>query len=202
MSGYREYNNTFFTRLAPYYNLVALPVIPVRRTMVRLADVSPGDTVLDVCTGTGAVGAAFARAGCRVIGVDLCAAMLAKGRSVRSGLPFTVMLGDGEHLPLPDNSVDVATISLGLHDMPHRVRGAALTEMHRVARKGLVVMDYEFPRARWLNWIYAQTVRSYETHYFPHFHRLGLRTHLEDAGLHIDAHVRSWDGFFGIYRCS
>lgn len=202
MSGYREYNNEFFTRLAPWYNLVALPVIPVRRTMVRLAGVSPGDTVLDMCTGTGAVGAAFASAECRVIGVDLCAAMLDKGRRVREGLPFTVVLGDGEQLPLPDASVDVATISLGLHDMPHRVRRTALAEMRRVARRCLVVMDYEFPRVRWIDGVYATIVRSYETHYFPQFHKTGLRAHLEEAGLHIEAHARSWDGFFGMYRCS
>lgn len=202
MSAYTEYNNTFFTRLAPFYDLVALPVIPVRRTMVRLAAVRPGDVVLDVCTGTGAVGAAFARAGCHVIGIDLCAAMLQKGARTRRGLSFDVLLGDGERLPLADRSVEVATISLGLHDMPHRVRRAALAEMRRVTRRGLVVMDYEFPAWRWLNASYALLVRSYETHYFPQFHRTGLRRHLEEAGLTIEAHARSWDGFFGVYRCS
>jgi cyclopropane fatty-acyl-phospholipid synthase-like methyltransferase len=50
-------------------------------TIVRLAGVGPGMSVLDLGTGTGNLAARFAALGCEVWGTDFSAAMLAKARA-------------------------------------------------------------------------------------------------------------------------
>ncbi|MGH3042676.1 MAG: class I SAM-dependent methyltransferase, partial [Gaiellaceae bacterium] len=52
-----------------------------RSFLVSRIEVEPGDTVLDVACGTGAVAIELARCnGCRVVGVDQSLEMLAEGR--------------------------------------------------------------------------------------------------------------------------
>lgn len=118
-----------------------------RRRLLRLADPGPGTRVLDVCSGTGDVALAFARAGAQVTGVDFCAPMLrlARSKAAGDGGPrFAV--GDALALPFPTASFDVVTVAFGIRNVANPTAG--LREMHRVCRPGGRVLVLEFSRPR------------------------------------------------------
>lgn len=112
----------------------------VQGELLALAAPAPGEAVLDVACGAGAVALAAAAAvgpAGRVIGVDLAASMVqAAGQRARDlGLAqagFERM--DAEQLALPDARFDVALCALGLMYLPDP--DAALRELHRVLRPG------------------------------------------------------------------
>ncbi len=127
-----------------------------RRAAVKLANVQPGDVVLDVACGTGDLTLAFAqtRAG-QVIGVDFTVPMLdiaqrkagqVKGEQGRQALPFAA--GDAMGLPLADASVDVVSIAFGIRNVAEP--GRALAEFYRVLRPGgrVVVLEFSLPTNR------------------------------------------------------
>jgi len=113
-----------------------------RRYLVSRTHAGPADTVLDVATGTGAVAAELIRQkGCRVVGLDQSAEMLAEARR---RLPAAVELVEGEadHLPFPDASFDALTFTYLMRyvDDP----GATLRELARVVRPGGTIAGLEF----------------------------------------------------------
>jgi demethylmenaquinone methyltransferase / 2-methoxy-6-polyprenyl-1,4-benzoquinol methylase len=120
-----------------------------RRFLVSRVEAGPGDEVLDVATGTGAVARELLRQkGCAVVGVDQSPEMLAVARE---HLPTTVKLieASAEHLPFEDASFDALTVTYLLRyvDDP----GATLTELARVVRSGGTVASLEFavPAGLW-----------------------------------------------------
>jgi len=120
-----------------------------RRFLVSRVEAGPGDEVLDVATGTGAVARELLRQkGCAVIGVDQSPEMLAVARE---RLPATVKLveASAEHLPFEDASFDALTVTYLLRyvDDP----GATLAELTRVVRAGGMVASLEFavPAGLW-----------------------------------------------------
>jgi len=120
-----------------------------RRFLVSRVEAGPGDEVLDVATGTGAVARELLRQkGCAVIGVDQSPEMLAVARE---HLPATVKLveASAEHLPFEDASFDALTVTYLLRyvDDP----GATLAELARVVRAGGTVASLEFavPAGPW-----------------------------------------------------
>ena len=120
-----------------------------RRFLVSRVEAGPGDEVLDVATGTGAVARELLRQkGCAVVGVDQSPEMLAVARE---HLPATVKLveASAEHLPFENASFDALTVTYLLRyvDDP----GATLAELARVLRSGGTVASLEFavPAGLW-----------------------------------------------------
>ena len=120
-----------------------------RRFLVSRVEAGPGDEVLDVATGTGAVARELLRQkGCAVVGVDQSSEMLAVARQ---HLPATVKLveASAEHLPFEDASFDALTVTYLLRyvDDP----AATLAELARVVRSGGTVASLEFavPAGLW-----------------------------------------------------
>jgi demethylmenaquinone methyltransferase/2-methoxy-6-polyprenyl-1,4-benzoquinol methylase len=120
-----------------------------RRFLVSRVEAGPGDEVLDVATGTGAVARELLRQkGCAVVGVDQSPEMLAVAREQ---LPATVKLveASAEHLPFEDASFDALTVTYLLRyvDDP----AATLAELARVVRSGGTVASLEFavPAGLW-----------------------------------------------------
>jgi demethylmenaquinone methyltransferase/2-methoxy-6-polyprenyl-1,4-benzoquinol methylase len=120
-----------------------------RRFLVSRVEAGPGDEVLDVATGTGAVARELLRQkGCAVVGVDQSPEMLAVARQ---HLPATVKLveASAEHLPFEEASFDALTVTYLLRyvDDP----GATLAELARVVRAGGTVASLEFavPAGLW-----------------------------------------------------
>lgn len=71
------------------------------RRLVGLAGIEPGDLVLDVGAGTGAITAELVRAGARVVAVELHPRRAATLRTRFAGLPVVVVQVDASALRLP-----------------------------------------------------------------------------------------------------
>ena len=127
-----------------------------RATLAHLARFSrgwrPGETirVLDVATGSGDLPRALARWSrrrgfdVRVAGIDLHATTLreAEARTPRDAFPHVSYLrADALRLPFSDGSFDYATTALFLHHLDDEAAAAALREMARVARRGVIAAD-------------------------------------------------------------
>ena len=101
-----------------------------------------GASILDVGTGCGDIPMAFARHGWRTVAVDVNAEVLPVARARTTGQPLVeVRDGDARSLPFDDGAFDVAHCSLLVHHLPPREAIAALRELRRVARHGVVVND-------------------------------------------------------------
>src|SRR3972149_2027815 len=74
-----------FDFLAPFYNIMTLPLVRVRDQVVDFVNADKESTVLDVATGTGQQAFAFAKRGHDVIGVDLTKSMLEVARKHNKG---------------------------------------------------------------------------------------------------------------------
>jgi demethylmenaquinone methyltransferase / 2-methoxy-6-polyprenyl-1,4-benzoquinol methylase len=118
-----------------------------RRFLVSRVAAGPGDTVLDVATGTAAVAIALVRrTGCSVVGLDQSPGMLAAGRErvAHVGLADRIRLVEGraEELPFEDASFDALTFTY-LYRYVEDV-GATLRELARVVRPGGTMASLEF----------------------------------------------------------
>jgi demethylmenaquinone methyltransferase/2-methoxy-6-polyprenyl-1,4-benzoquinol methylase len=107
---------TLFAPLGPTYDryaaLLSLGQDPRwRRFLVSRLDVGPDDRVLDVATGTGAVALELVRRhGCRVVGVDQSAGMLAEARRRVNGR-VELVEADAQSLPFADGAFDALTFT-------------------------------------------------------------------------------------------
>jgi demethylmenaquinone methyltransferase/2-methoxy-6-polyprenyl-1,4-benzoquinol methylase len=122
--------------------------------MVSRIAVGPHERVLDVATGTAAVAREIAKEnGTRVVGLDQSAEMLTGAVEAlqQHGLTdrVTLVRGQAERLPFPDESFDAVTFTYLLRyvDDP----AATLRELVRVVRRGGMVAGLEFgiPRGVW-----------------------------------------------------
>jgi demethylmenaquinone methyltransferase/2-methoxy-6-polyprenyl-1,4-benzoquinol methylase len=160
LSPRRSHAQRLFAPLGPTYDryarLLSFGQDPRWRAfLVSRVDVGPGDRVLDVATGTGAVAIELARAhGCAVVGLDQSAEMLAaaQGRIARAGLTDAIELvaGHADRLPFEDGEFDAVTFTYLLRyvDDP----AATLLELARVVRPGGTVAALEFAVPRRAPW--------------------------------------------------
>ena len=116
---------------------------------VAVANLRPGDMVLDIAGGTGDLARAFARKvgdSGLVMHTDINEAMLRTGRDrlLDEGLVLPTVVCDGEKLPYKTGSFDLVSVAFGLRNMTHK--DAALVEMCRVLRPGGRLLVLEFSR--------------------------------------------------------
>ena len=106
----------------------------------ELAEISEGDTVLDLGSGAGLdvfVARSIVGETGRVLGVDMTESMILKARENARQLGYTNVEfrhGDIEELPVETNSIDVVISNCVLNLVPDK--SAAFSEMYRVIRPG------------------------------------------------------------------
>jgi demethylmenaquinone methyltransferase/2-methoxy-6-polyprenyl-1,4-benzoquinol methylase len=109
-----------------------------RDELLALAELGPGLSLLDVCTGPGwlAIGGAAVCTGGRVVGIDLSSTMisLAGGNAAEAGADGVEFMVMDAQLEFADAMFDRVACGLGLMHAPDPA--AALAEMARVTRLG------------------------------------------------------------------
>jgi SAM-dependent methyltransferase len=118
-----------------------------RRRALLLAEVEPGERVLDLGCGAGRFVAALQDAGADPVGVEIAEAALERARRNVPGAEFHGLAADGA-IPLEDASVDLVWCSEVLEHVPDTA--GLLSEVRRVLRTGgrLVVTtpSHDLPR--------------------------------------------------------
>lgn len=119
-----------------------------KRRLIRLAQVTSSDRVLDLATGTGDVAFAAAEAGAHtVVGLDITHRMLVlaheKG-AARASARVHWTVGDMIALPCPSASMTLVTTSYGLRNVPDL--DTAMTEIARVLVPGGRLLSLDFNR--------------------------------------------------------
>ena len=150
-SARHEHAKALFAPLGPTYDrygaLLSFSQDPRwRRFLVSRVEAGPGDVVLDVATGTGLVARELVRRkGCRVVGLDQSAEMLAVARA-RVPAEVELVEGDADRLPFEDGSFDGLTFTYLLRyvDDP----AATMRELARVVRPGgsIAMLEFAVPR--------------------------------------------------------
>jgi demethylmenaquinone methyltransferase/2-methoxy-6-polyprenyl-1,4-benzoquinol methylase len=175
-----------FDAIAPRYDLLNAVLSAGldrywRRRAIRSLAFTGTETLLDVCTGTGDVAIAAARAGRgakRVLGVDFAGAMLARAHDKVAARALAnrirVVRGDAMHLPVAAESVDGVTIAFGIRNVASPETACA--ELLRVLRPGgrLAILEFGLP--------VVPAVRPLYLWYFKHvLPRIGRAVSRHDA---------------------
>ena len=123
------------------YEKYLVPAIfkPLAIRLIEMAQLQPGESVLDVACGTGIVARLAAQQVAhdgRVAGLDLNPNMLTVARTVASGTQPQIdwRAGNVAEMPFGDDSFDVVLCQCGLQFVPDRLR--ALREMYRALKPG------------------------------------------------------------------
>ena len=142
-----------------YWRNKLLKFLPNRRNIVAL----------DLATGTGDVPLVLVKAPeiSKIIGMDLSKGMvnIGKDKIKKRGLDHIVDLriGDGTDIALPDESVDMVTISFGIRNFSDPKK--SLREIKRVLRPGgrLQIMEFSIPS----NWFFRKVYFFYFRNLLP-----------------------------------
>jgi demethylmenaquinone methyltransferase/2-methoxy-6-polyprenyl-1,4-benzoquinol methylase len=155
-----------FDRIAGVYDLMntAMTAGMHHRWRARTADradLSPGDTALDVCCGTGDLALELARRvgpEGTVVGCDFSEPMLELARrkaAQRGASHVRFEWADALELPYEDRSFDAAAVGFGVRNLADLGRG--LGELNRVLKPGgrLVILEITQPRRPPLSAFYS-----------------------------------------------
>jgi demethylmenaquinone methyltransferase / 2-methoxy-6-polyprenyl-1,4-benzoquinol methylase len=150
-----------FDRIAGFYDLMNTVMTAGlhhrwRSRAADLADLGPGDSALDVASGTGDLAIELARRvtpGGEVIGSDFAEEMLERARAKAPDLKWE--WGNALDLPYATGRFDAATVGFGARNFSDLDRG--LSEMTRVVKPGgrVVVLEITTPHRPPLSTFYS-----------------------------------------------
>lgn len=127
-----------FTKTAAAFGDYALAARGVEAgKLIGMVRAGERDRAVDVACGPGTLALRFAPEVSWICGVDLTPAILGRARTAafQQGIEnMNFAIGDAQHLPFADGSLDIAITSYALHHMPDAP--SAIAEMARVLRPG------------------------------------------------------------------
>jgi len=122
----------------------------IRKASVELAQIKPGEKVLDVGCGTGDLtleAKKLAGLTGEVYGIDASPSMIkqAQQKSARTVIDVNFQIGLVEKIDFPENQFDVVLSSLMMHHLPDDLKRAGLAEIYRVLKPGgrLLIVDMQ-----------------------------------------------------------
>ncbi|WP_145030869.1 bifunctional demethylmenaquinone methyltransferase/2-methoxy-6-polyprenyl-1,4-benzoquinol methylase UbiE [Caulifigura coniformis] len=143
-----------------------------RARTVRLVKPEGTAPILDLCTGTGDLAFAYARAGqlkTPIVGADFTPEMIELANAKREkaeaagkvppGL-LKFLVADAQELPFESDSFQIVSVAFGLRNVADTMRG--LKEMVRVCRPGgqVAVLEFSKPQNRAFNALYQAYFRT------------------------------------------
>ena len=132
-----------------------------RRNAIRILGLKQGETVLDVCGGTGDLSILAVREvglSGRVILYDINRAMMDMGKSKVANSSYgnnvLYVQGDAEEISIKDQIFDAAFVGFGIRNLTHMEKG--FKEMYRVLKPGgkLMCLDLSKPTDPLFRWLY------------------------------------------------
>ncbi len=124
----------------------------LRETTVKLAQVRPGDCILEVGCGTGTLTLeAKKQAGPsgKAFGIDVIPGMieLSQRKAAQANENITFQLGSIDDIPFPENQFDVVMCSFMIFHMAEKTRRKGIAEIYRVLKPEgrLLVLDLALP---------------------------------------------------------
>jgi len=175
---------SYFDEVAPNWDSIRAGCFSegVREKAFLTADLEPGKTAADLGAGTGFITEGLLRRGLSVIAIDRSNVMIEQMRKKFSKeRRIYFRRGEGENLPVADNSVDYVFANMYLHHVEHPPRGIA--EAVRILKAGgsVVITDLDEHRFEFL--------RTEQKDVWLGFKRQDVQNWLEAAGLtnvHVD----------------
>jgi ubiquinone/menaquinone biosynthesis C-methylase UbiE len=126
-----------------------------RAKALDLAELKPGESVLDVGCGTGTLAIAAKRCVGRegsVCGIDASPEMIARAekKAKRAGMEIRFKNTLAEALPFPIAQFDVVLSTVMLHHLPRKIRQQCVNEIRRVLKPGgrLLAIDFANPAGK------------------------------------------------------
>ncbi len=127
----------------------------LREMTVRLAQVKPGDSVLEVGCGTGSLTLAAKRQvgpSGQVAGIDVIPAMIefSRRKAEQARTDITFQVGSINSIPFPDSQFDAVMCSFMIFHMSEDTRRKGIAEIYRVLKPHgrLLVLDLAMPSQR------------------------------------------------------
>ncbi|HVJ87566.1 MAG TPA: bifunctional demethylmenaquinone methyltransferase/2-methoxy-6-polyprenyl-1,4-benzoquinol methylase UbiE [Caulifigura sp.] len=143
-----------------------------RARTVRLVKPEGTEPILDLCTGTGDLAFAYAKAGrlaVPIVGADFTPEMIDRAnqklkRAEAAGkVPGGLMqfqVADAQELPFENDRFQIVSVAFGLRNVADTMRG--LREMTRVCRPGgrVAVLEFSKPQSKAFNAVYQAYFRT------------------------------------------
>ena len=176
----------------------------LRRAVTSM--IFPGEKVIDIACGTGALSLAIAKRASHVTGIDLSEDMIftarkAAGRRLEQNVTFE-LLDATDLFCFPDKGFGTAVSTLAMHQFDPETGVKVLSEMKRIARR-IIIADYNCPvrpgPASWLAWgIELIAGGDHYRNFRQYMAGGGIQRLAAEAGLAVSSGEESGAGVFMI----